>query len=111
MRALGKMASVGVLAAGLVVATTPSASAAVSGAFGNVSWNVRASASTDSTVLARISPSGSVPCWTATCTGRVTGGYYKCAHETETYNTWTPLNYKGRKGWVADRCVTLGRIA
>ncbi|WP_143060257.1 hypothetical protein [Streptomyces sp. TLI_105] len=62
-------------------------------------------------MLARISPSGSVPCWTATCTGRVTGGYYKCAHETETYNTWTPLNYKGRKGWVADRCVTLGRIA
>ncbi|GGT25077.1 hypothetical protein GCM10010222_78840 [Streptomyces tanashiensis] len=52
-----------------------------------------------------------VPCWTATCTGRVTAGAYKCANETATYYTWTPLNYGGVKRWVADRCVTLGRIA
>lgn len=116
MRALGKMASVGVLAAGLIVAMTPPASAAVSGAYSGVAWNVRASTSTTSTVLVRVHALGTgspdkIPCYTSTCGGQVTGGFYKCGSGGGTYNTWTPLNYNGRKGWVADRCVTLGRIA
>ncbi|MFI1660299.1 hypothetical protein ACH4ZU_36095 [Streptomyces sp. NPDC020472] len=116
MRALGKKASVGVLAAGLFVAMTPSAFADVSGAYSGVDWNVRASTSTTSTVLVRVHALGTgspdrIPCYTSTCGGRVTGGSYKCSSAGATYNTWTPVNYNGRKGWVADRCVTLGRIA
>ncbi len=110
MRVVGKIASIGVLAGGLLVGTASSAFADVSGAYAGVDWNVRASASTNSAVVARISASDAVPCWTATCTGEVRGGSYKCSGESATYNTWTPLNYKGRKTWVANRCVSLGRI-
>ncbi|MFF4738872.1 hypothetical protein ACFY2W_23755 [Streptomyces sp. NPDC001262] len=40
----------------------------------------------------------------------MTGGSYTCPNSSQTYNTWTPLNYHGRKGWVADRCVGLGQM-
>ncbi|MCC2278704.1 hypothetical protein AB0A70_06670 [Streptomyces morookaense] len=73
-------------------------------------WNIRTKATASSDVIARIPANQDVRCWEHYCTGQVTGGSYTCPNSSQTYNTWTPLNYNGRKGWVADRCVGLGQM-
>ncbi|GAA2483949.1 hypothetical protein GCM10010393_13510 [Streptomyces gobitricini] len=51
-----------------------------------------------------------VPCWD-NCQPRVTGGKYRCTSSGKEYKTWAPLRYNGKKYWVADQCVSFGRIA
>ncbi|MFG2111147.1 hypothetical protein ACGFRB_00655 [Streptomyces sp. NPDC048718] len=116
MSTFGRIAAVGVLTASLFTAVVPTAQADVAGAYGSTDWNLRASASTTARVIVRVHALGkgtpdSVACHDPQCRGQKTGDSYKCSTGGGTYNTWTPLLYNGKKGWVADQCVTLGRIA
>ncbi|MFD8994691.1 hypothetical protein [Streptomyces abikoensis] len=110
-RGIRMMTMSGVLALGALFAGSSAAQAYGWGEASNWtnSWNVRSKATTSSDVLARIPAKKGVRCWEEYCTGQITGGSYSCPNSSKTYNTWTPLNYNGRKAWVADRCVGLGQ--
>ncbi|MFF8478070.1 hypothetical protein [Streptomyces sp. NPDC015414] len=36
--------------------------------------------------------------------------YYGRRSSGAKHNTWTPLDWHGRKVWVADKCVGFGRV-
>ncbi|MEV4443685.1 hypothetical protein AB0K09_32795 [Streptomyces sp. NPDC049577] len=101
----------GALALGALFAGSSAAQASGWGQAANYtySWNIRSAQTTSAPVLARIPAKQDVPCWYEYCTGVETGGTYTCPGRSGTYDTWTPLNYKGRKGWVATRCVGFGQ--
>ena len=114
---IARLASLsGALVAGLLIATAPSAEATdVGGAFAGHDWSARASASTTSAIVTRIHALGKgtpdfIVCWDNTCGGQKQGGSYRCTSGGAKYNTWRPLDWGGRKVWVADECVSFGRV-
>ncbi|MCX5169879.1 hypothetical protein [Streptomyces antibioticus] len=105
------------LVAGLLFTTAPPAQAAeAGGAYASDEWNARASASTTSAVVVRVHALGKgnpdyIVCWDRErCRGQKKGGEYRCTSTGAKYKTWTPLNWRGRKVWVADQCVGIGRV-
>ncbi|MEU3872423.1 MULTISPECIES: hypothetical protein [Streptomyces] len=110
-RGIRMMTMSGVLALGALFAGSSAAQAYGWGQASNWNnaWNVRSAQTTSAPVLARIPAKQDVPCWYEYCTGEETGGSYTCPGSSTKYNTWTPLNYKGRKAWVASRCVGFGQ--
>ncbi|MFV2120485.1 hypothetical protein ACE14D_19420 [Streptomyces sp. Act-28] len=93
----------------------PSAHADVAGAFSGTEWTVRAQPTTASAAVLRVKPlhkgtPDTVECWN-NCSPQVQGGTYRCTSSGKQYKTWRPLKYNGRKYWVADECVSFGRIA
>ncbi|MBJ6639213.1 hypothetical protein H4K36_17475 [Streptomyces sp. DHE7-1] len=107
----------GALTAGLLIATAPSAQAiGVPGASATHDWNARASASASSAVVVRVHAYGTgnpdyIVCWEKEhCAGKKTGSDYRCSSSGAKHNTWTPLDWHGRKVWVADKCVGFGRV-
>ncbi|MGW7415573.1 hypothetical protein [Streptomyces sp. NPDC054863] len=45
-----------------------------------------------------------LPAWPGGC-GEVVGKKYRCAQGQPEDNSWVPVDYNGRKGWVAANCA------
>ncbi|MCD9878177.1 hypothetical protein [Streptomyces guryensis] len=106
----------GALVTGLILAAAPAAYADSAGAYAGHDWNARASASVTSAVVVHVhaldkGTPDRIICWGELCEGKKKGGTYRCTSGGAQHNTWTPLDWGGRKVWVADECVDFGRVA
>lgn len=78
---------------------------------GTHSFSIRTSPSTSASKIATIYDTDTrVPCSTRTCIREDNGGSYKCWSGGPSGKDWYKVKWGGKTGWVAARCVEVGRI-
>src|SRR4051812_12144712 len=110
-----QLAAVGMASLAIAFATSSTASAETFRAgvwqLDDHDFSIRTSASTSASKISTIKdPDTRVPCGGERCTRNADGGHYTCWSGGPSGDDWFKVHWAGKTGWVAARCVEVGRI-